>query len=100
MTLSTILLIILGVLVLWLIVTYNGLVTLRNRVKEAWSDIDVQLKIEGVRLIMQYLLTVQGQVVARAETIHCRLDQNFKVQRLETKLIQLVEKEQWIETWL
>ncbi len=63
-------------------------------------DIDVQLKIEGVRLIMQYLLTVQGQVVARAETIHCRLDQNFKVQRLETKLIQLVEKEQWIETWL
>lgn len=27
---------------IWL--TYNSLVTLRNRVKEAWSDIDVQLK--------------------------------------------------------
>jgi len=25
-------------------VTYNSLVTLRNRVREAWSDIDVQLK--------------------------------------------------------
>ncbi|MCL4365883.1 LemA family protein [Patescibacteria group bacterium] len=39
--------IILGVvvlLVLWLLTTYNGLVTLRNRVREAWSQIDVQLK--------------------------------------------------------
>lgn len=32
------------VLGLWLLTTYNGLVTLRNRVKEAWSQIDVQLK--------------------------------------------------------
>ncbi|MBI2019016.1 LemA family protein [Candidatus Daviesbacteria bacterium] len=39
--------IILGVLViavLWLLATYNSLVTLRNRVREAWSQIDVQLK--------------------------------------------------------
>ncbi|MBI1919143.1 LemA family protein [Candidatus Microgenomates bacterium] len=28
----------------WLLFTYNSLVTLRNRVKEAWSQIDVQLK--------------------------------------------------------
>ena len=32
------------VLILWLFMTYNGLVTLRNRVREAWSQIDVQLK--------------------------------------------------------
>lgn len=32
------------VLLLWLLSTYNGLVTLRNRVREAWSQIDVQLK--------------------------------------------------------
>ncbi len=31
-------------LVFWLLGTYNGLVTLRNRVREAWSQIDVQLK--------------------------------------------------------
>lgn len=31
-------------LILWLLVTYNSLVTLRNRVREAWSQIDVQLK--------------------------------------------------------
>ncbi|MBI2595588.1 LemA family protein [Candidatus Daviesbacteria bacterium] len=28
----------------WLLMTYNSLVTLRNRVREAWSQIDVQLK--------------------------------------------------------
>jgi len=37
-------LIILGVLVLWFIVAYNGFIRLKNRAKEAWSDIEVQLK--------------------------------------------------------
>jgi len=40
-------LIILGILVvvvLWFIGAYNGLVRLRNQVKNAWSQIDVQLK--------------------------------------------------------
>jgi len=31
-------------LLFWLFATYNSLVTLRNRVREAWSQIDVQLK--------------------------------------------------------
>jgi len=44
MALSIIILIIVIVLVLWVIAIYNGLVTLKNRAKEAWSDIDVQLK--------------------------------------------------------
>ncbi|PIR60138.1 MAG: hypothetical protein COU68_03020, partial [Candidatus Pacebacteria bacterium CG10_big_fil_rev_8_21_14_0_10_45_6] len=39
-----ILAVLLGVLVLWLIALYNSLVRLRNRTKEGWSDIDVQLK--------------------------------------------------------
>ena len=32
------------IILLWLALTYNGLISLRNRTKEAWSDIDVQLK--------------------------------------------------------
>jgi LemA protein len=32
------------IVVFWLIALYNGLVKLNNRTKEAWSDIDVQLK--------------------------------------------------------
>lgn len=44
---NTTLYIILGLVVLvvlWIVGMYNGLITLRNRVKEAWSDISVQLK--------------------------------------------------------
>jgi len=32
------------VIVLWFVGTYNGLVTFRNEVKNAWAQIDVQLK--------------------------------------------------------
>ena len=54
--------IILGVIVLivlWLFVTYNSLVTLRNRVREAWSQIDVQLKRRS-SLIPNLVETVKG----------------------------------------
>lgn len=54
--------IILGVIVavvVWLIATYNGLVKMRNRVKEAWSDIDVQLK-RRYDLIPNLINTVKG----------------------------------------
>jgi LemA protein len=44
MGIGFILLIVLGVVVLYVIAAYNGLVTLKNRTEEAWSDIDVQLK--------------------------------------------------------
>ena len=36
--------VILVLIVLWLVIAFNGLVRLRNRAKEAWADIDVQLK--------------------------------------------------------
>jgi LemA protein len=44
MGIGMIVLIILVVVAVWLIATYNGLIRLKNRVDEAWSDIDVQLK--------------------------------------------------------
>src|SRR3989337_2342536 len=47
------------VIVLWLIWTFNRLVTLRNRVKEAWSDIEVQLK-RRYDLIPNLVETVKG----------------------------------------
>lgn len=46
-------------LVLWLLATYNSLVTLRNRVREAWSQIDVQLKRRS-SLIPNLVETVKG----------------------------------------
>lgn len=47
------------VFLLWLVGAYNGLITLRNRVDEAWSDIDVQLKRRS-DLIPNLLETVKG----------------------------------------
>lgn len=44
MSLTTILLIVLALIVLWVIFTYNSFIRLINRSKEAWADIDVQLK--------------------------------------------------------
>jgi LemA protein len=54
--------IVLGVLalvVLWLIATYNGFITLVNRAKEAWSDIEVQMK-RRYDLIPNLVDTVKG----------------------------------------
>jgi len=50
---------VIGVIVLWTIFIYNRLITLRNRAKEAWSDIDVQLK-RRYNLIPNLVETVKG----------------------------------------
>src|SRR5437588_9935674 len=45
--------------VLWLVFTYNGLISARNRTQEAWSEIDVELKRRH-DLIPNLVNTVQG----------------------------------------
>ena len=58
----TILYVILGIIVvavLLVIAMYNGLIRLKNRVDEAWSDIDVQLK-RRYDLIPNLISTVKG----------------------------------------
>ncbi len=54
-----ILIAIIAIALIWLILTYNGLITLRNRVDEAWSDIEVQLK-RRYDLIPNLVNTVKG----------------------------------------
>jgi len=54
-----IVLIILGVVILWLVFVFNGLVIRKNRVAEAWSDIEVQLK-RRYDLIPNLIETVKG----------------------------------------
>ncbi|MBP9761030.1 MAG: LemA family protein [Candidatus Magasanikbacteria bacterium] len=63
--------IILGILVvlgLWLVGLYNGLVKLNNRTKEAWSDIDVQLKRRH-DLIPNLVSSVQGYMKHERELL-------------------------------
>lgn len=58
-TITWIILAILALIVLWLIGTYNSFVRHSNRCKEAWADIDVQLK-RRYDLIPNLVETVKG----------------------------------------
>lgn len=54
--------------VFWLWRTYNGLITARVRVKEAWSGIDVQLQ-RRLSLIPNLIQTVEAYAVHERETL-------------------------------
>ena len=67
-TLVIVLLLVVVVLILWLISTYNQLVTLRNKVKDQWSQIDVQLK-RRFDLIPNIVETVKGYAKHEKDTL-------------------------------
>ncbi len=64
----------------------------------------LQVRAVGVRLQFQYkvnkLNETNEELIAEAETVHIPLDRQFKPQRPSPQLMQQLEKEQWIETWL
>ena len=68
MTTAYIFLAIAAVLVLWAVFAYNRFVTLVNRVKEAWADIDVQLK-RRYDLIPNLVESVKGYASHEAGTL-------------------------------
>lgn len=61
------------VIVLWLIAIYNGLIKLKNRTDEAWSDIDVQLK-RRYDLIPNLVETVKGYAAHEQGTLQKVID--------------------------
>ncbi|MBU1983768.1 LemA family protein, partial [bacterium] len=77
-----VILVILVVLVLWVVGIYNGLVGMRNQVRNAWAQIDVQLKrrrdlipnlVEVVKDYMEYEQETLTKVVeARSKAINAQ----------------------------
>ena len=63
---SWVILIIVVAVILWIIGAFNGLVILKNRAKEAWADIDVQLK-RRYDLIPNLVNTVKGYATHERE---------------------------------
>ncbi len=55
-------------LILYVIVTYNKLVVLRNRVRDQWAQIDVQLK-RRFDLIPNLVNTIKGYTKHESETL-------------------------------
>lgn len=79
----------------WVVITYNSLITRRNRVNEAWSDIDVQLKrrydlipnlVEAVKGYIKHESGVFQQVTeARAAAMGAKtLDERGKAENMLT----------------
>ncbi len=66
MSIGLILVILLAAVLLWGVMIYNGLIRLKNRVDEAWSDIDVQLK-RRYDLIPNLVNTVKGYAAHEKE---------------------------------
>lgn len=82
---SYIVLIILGSAILWIIYTYNRLIGLRYRAREALSDIDVQLKrrydlipnlVEAVKGYLQHERTVLENVTKARAGVAAGADKN------------------------
>ena len=72
--------IIVAVIILYLIFTYNKLITLRTRIENAWAQIDVQLK-RRYDLIPNLISTVKGYVKHEKTTLET-------VTKMRTSLIQ------------
>jgi LemA protein len=63
-----VLIVVVVLLALYLVVSYNGLVSLRNRIENAWAQIDVQLT-RRYDLIPNLVETVKGYAAHERETL-------------------------------
>ena len=74
---------IVAVIVLFFVSTYNGLVKLRNMVKDQWAQIDVQLK-RRFDLIPNLVETVKGYAKHESETLEAVINARNKFKSANT----------------
>lgn len=83
---NTLLYIVIGivaVVVVWLVLAYNGFVRLSTRAKEAWADIEVQLK-RRYDLIPNLVNTVKGYATHEASTFEQVTEARTKAMSAQT----------------
>jgi len=61
----------------WIFLTYNGFISQKNRLEEAWADIDVQLK-RRYDLIPNLVETVKGYASHEKETLEAVVEARSK----------------------
>jgi LemA protein len=71
MTILWIIIVLVVLILIWIAVTYNGLVALKNRTDESWSDVDVQLK-RRYDLIPNLVETVKG-ITKQEQTVFIKV---------------------------
>ncbi len=82
----SILYVLLGIIVLgigWVVFTYNRFISFTNRAKEAWADIDVQLK-RRYDLIPNLVETVKGYAAHEASTLTAVTDMRTRAMSAQT----------------
>lgn len=77
-------LIVVGTLIIWFIITYNLFVRDRNRIKEAWSGIDVQLKRRH-NLIPGLVETVKAYSTHERELFNEITEKRSRTENVESK---------------
>lgn len=88
----TILAVIFGIPLLYLVVTYNGLVAIRNHIRDAWANIDTELK-RRYDLIPNLVETAKGYAKHESETLEkvialrnqCRANNGSPAQQATTE---------------
>ena len=65
---ATVILVVLVLVILWVIATYNSLVAMKTEIDNAWAQIDVQLK-RRYDLIPNLVETVKGYAAHERETL-------------------------------
>ncbi len=90
---------VLGVVALWLIFTFNRLVVLRTRTKEALSDIDVQTK-RRYDLIPNLIETVKGYASHEKETLDSVTKARTEVMNASGDAVEKAEKENMLSQTL
>ena len=82
-----IILVLIAILVIWPVSIYNNLVALRNRFKNAFSQIDVQLK-RRYDLIPNLIETAKGYMKHERETLEAVIQARNQAQQVEKSVAE------------